>query len=150
MIPLTPATAEDAIRDSRDNKVKRRDGTEMNRGKMTSALARVNQQGIIDAENTEYVVEEWDRTSPINGRPATQVFATRKDIQPLPAKVYLIKRASDGHVLMFQPFQPGVGGRQAVIEDNFATVSEDHRMNVVNGRAKSKLIRALFDELGKE
>lgn len=60
-----------------------------------------------------YQVVLWDRKSPINGVPASDVLAARDDIPPDGA-VYLIVR--DGQVIYFQPHKPGVAGIEPMTE----------------------------------
>lgn len=57
-------------------------------------------------------VEEWDKTSPINGVAAEKVIQRRDDITP-GHPVYLIK-GPDGRVLYFQPFMPEMDGMQKI------------------------------------
>lgn len=140
------------IKDSFKGGVARKsDGTSVTDGQINAALARVDQQPIIDAADAAVVAEEWDRKSPINGKTAQEVIHLRNDIAPLPAKVYLIRNVATGKVIMFQPFKPGLGGRQSMVDQaEFDTIREDARSTMANSRASSDIKRAFQAELDKE
>ena len=73
-----------------------------------AALATVDQDALYDQTRAKYVVEVWDRDSPINGVPA-QHFKDRGDL-PADGDVYLVKDAATGQVLEYQPHEPDVQG----------------------------------------
>jgi hypothetical protein len=134
-----------------EGKPKKRDGTEMNDAAVGRALGRVDQAAIIDAADAAVETVEWDRVSDINGKTASEVLALRDDIPPPPAKVYLIRNVSTGKVIMFQPFKPGVGGRQSMTDQaEFDTIKEDERSKMANARATQMIKRQFQDELEKE
>lgn len=130
---------------------KRSNGEERDDARAAEALARVDQQAIIDECDAECVVEKWDRKSDINGVPAHMVMRARKDIPPPPAKVYLIKEASTGKVMYFQPYKPHVAGRQAMTDQaEFDTLAEEHRSKMANERALATIKRKFVEELDKD
>lgn len=146
MTPISVEDAEDRKRDRTDGLKIKHKGVEVTRGQMTAALAKVNQQPIIDAEDARHETVIWDRASPINGVPASRVLATRVDI-PVTGDVYLVTNKDTGQVLTFQPFKPRVGGRQPMTNAEAQTIGEEHRSEVANDRAIGKIIEALGKEL---
>lgn len=148
MQELKRADAKARIKDPNDGKHKRgKDGREVSDDEVDTALAAVDQQGIIDAAHSDTETVIWDRTSPINGVEASKVFAGRNDIGA--GEVYLVMRKSDGRVIQFQPFKPRVGARQQMTKAEAETIGEGAREDVANGRAVREITIALGAELDK-
>lgn len=76
------------------------------------AFNAIDQTALYNTIRNTLSVEEWDKTSSINGTPAETVLA---NIQlPQGGKAYLIKK--DGQVVYFQYHKPHVEGYQAITD----------------------------------
>lgn len=64
---------------------------------------------------------QWDKTSPINGVDAATIIE-RYGIAPDDAVFMLLK---DGQVIVFQPFQPNLSGRQKMTQATINTIAQN-------------------------
>lgn len=77
-----------------------------------AAFNQIDQDSLYTTIRNTFSVEEWDKTSPINGTPAETVLA---NIQlPQGGKAYLIKK--DGQVVYFQWHKANVDGHQPITD----------------------------------
>lgn len=81
----------------------------------------------IAEKSQEITWEVWDKTSPINGVPASDVLR-RPDI-PAGGEIYLVKRGD--RVIYFQPHKPGVQGVQPITSEEMADVAGEHYEEIV-------------------
>lgn len=104
---------------------------------IAAVLQSVPQAEIIAQEDAAYAAEVWDKTSAINGLKAPEVV--RKYAVPSAATVYLVKATSNGHVVIFQPWKPSVGGKQPMTEGEARRLGEDARQTVANEAARRRI-----------
>lgn len=109
------------------------------------ALAQVDQEVIIAEERAKLTWEIWDRQTPINGVPAETVLANRDDIFPDGA-IYLIKDATTGAVLIFQPYPPT--GKAPMTEEQAAQFAQQTINEMVEANARERIIDAVLRLLG--
>jgi hypothetical protein len=97
------------------------------------ALDAIDQDAIVEKLKKEFKAEEWDRKTAINSVPAAHVLMARRDI-PAHGKVYIISRGD--RVLFFQPFKPGLPGRQTMeTEAELRTCMNEHRDQIITSQA---------------
>ena len=125
-------------------KIKAR-GKDKTRKQVNAALAKVDQQSIIDEEDGKYTTEIWDRKSPINGIEAGDVLKSRGDI-PATGMVFLIKDSS-GRVINFQPHDPDQEGIVLMTGVNVQAKADDARQEHANKRASHLILSEVVNEL---
>jgi hypothetical protein len=116
-----------------DGKIQLGDGSIIeDKAILQKAFDAVDQDAIRAKIKEQYVAEEWDRKTPINGNAASKVLLVRKDI-PINGKVYTISRG--GKVMFFQPFKPGLPGHQPMTtEAEMRKCMEAHLNQVIDGQ----------------
>lgn len=112
--------------------------------KVSAAAARVDQSAIITEEDARYTAELWDGSSDING---VSPVVVRKKFNIKPDTACYLVRDTEGKVIVFQPFKPGVGGSQPMTRSEAEDYSQDARQNMVNSRATQRIMRALAEGL---
>lgn len=88
-----------------------------------SKIATHDVASIRNAHSNEWSYVLWDRKSPINGIPAEEVLANRKDI-PENGEVYLILKGEQ--VVIFQPHVPHVAGHPSMDSDTVHSHAQEH------------------------
>lgn len=108
------------------------------------ALRQINQEAVYLDVRSRYEVEVWDKTSPINGRPASY-FLNRPDVDPN-FEIYLIKDQT-GKVIFFQPHEAGVSGMVRMTGNNVMVKGREHADQYASLEAAGVVIQKLTDML---
>jgi bifunctional DNA-binding transcriptional regulator/antitoxin component of YhaV-PrlF toxin-antitoxin module len=109
-------------------------------GKLEAVAATVDQEAMINEEDTRWTAEVWDGASSVNGA-APSLLVRKFNIKP-GSFCYLVKD-DQGKAVIFQPFKPGVGGSQPMTREEAEDYSQDARQNAVNSRALNRITRAI-------
>lgn len=128
-------------------------GRQINRGQhatdqdaVQAALDLVNQDDILNQEDTALAYVVWDKQSPINGVAADYFLTQRHDVDPS-TEIYLLKDTATGHIVMFQPHVAGVSGHVRMDAQSVHTYAENHRQEIVQNRAHGRIIQAALEHL---
>lgn len=101
----------------------------------------VGAEAILSEERARIRCVLWDRQSPINGRPASQVLQSRNDIPPDGA-VYLIQEGD--RTLVFQPHDPNGG---AMTPQHALEAGTRHAQEIATQRALDRITEAVAERL---
>lgn len=95
-------------------------------------------------EAAKFRTEIWDKQTPINGVPAADVLAARKDI-PEDATIYLVYEGS--RVFMFQPFDPDKEGFTKMTPAVARTKADKHVENLVKPKVLARMEQHVYGKL---
>lgn len=117
---------------------------EVNLVDVENVLSTIDQNLMLENEKKNYVVEIWDKQSPINGVDASK-FLARDDVGD--GEVYLIKDALTGGVIYFQPHHPEMSGFVKMTNDNVLNIANEHRLKMVTEIIDGKVVEEVFKKL---
>jgi hypothetical protein len=117
---------------------------EVNPVDVENALSTIDQNLMLENEKKNYVVEIWDKQSPINGVDASK-FLARDDVGD--GEVYLIKDALTGGTIYFQPHNPDMSGFVKMTIDNVSTIANEHSLKIVTEIIDRKVVEEVFKKL---
>lgn len=109
-----------------------------------NALSTIDQNLMLENEKKNYVVEIWDKQSPINGVDASK-FLARDDVGD--GEVYLIKDTLTGGVIYFQPHHPGMSGFVKMTNNNVLTIANEHSLKIVTEKVEGKVVEEVLKQL---
>lgn len=118
-------------------------GINASRSEIQSALDSIDQHQVKNSKKQDLTYERWDRSSPINGTPASQMEA--REGVPESAPVYLLKDADTGQIVYFQYTDPINGG--TLTESNWESVAQQHVDQMAEQQASSDVIERVIDRL---
>jgi acylphosphatase len=118
-------------------------GINATRAEIQSVLDTMDQQKVKDGIKSDLTYERWDRSSPVNGTPASQMEA-RENV-PDSAPVYIVRDSTTGQTIYFQYVDPINGGN--LTESNWESVAQQHIDQIAEKQARSQVIEDVTDKL---
>lgn len=118
-------------------------GINASRSEIQSVLDTIDQQKVKDDIKSDLTYERWDRSSPVNGTPASQMEA-RENV-PENAPIYIVRDSTTGQTVYFQYVDPINGGN--LIESNWESVAQQHIDQIAEKQARSQVIEDVIDGL---
>lgn len=89
---------------------------------------------------SDWSYQIWDRVSPINGVPASEVLAKRTDI-PANGDVYLV--LNQGAVVIFQPHSPDDEGHVAMTGGTASAFASKHMDDLIDHNTINHIISSI-------
>jgi len=108
-----------------------------------TALSQIDQQVIFEQERGCFVVEVWDKVTPINGIPAEKIVA-REDV-PANGEIYLLY--VNGALRFFQPHNPFQAGIVPMNTENVMQIANQHADQLAWQVADEKIFEMVLEKL---
>lgn len=118
-------------------------GITASRSEVQSVLDRIDQQQIKNTVNSDLTYERWDRASPINGTPASEMEA--REGVPDTAPIYVVRDTTTGETIYFQYSDPINGGQ--LTESNWESVAQQHLDQLAEQNATEEIIETVITDL---
>lgn len=110
---------------------------------LDAALATVDLNALYDQERPPWTTEVWDKTSPINDVPASEILK-RPDV-PANGDIYLLRE--NGVITVFQPHPPEVQGLEPIAKGRGMMMGREHADIIAAHRAQSRGAQMIVDHV---